>query len=283
MLWCCCVTRINLESMARGTTRVGLVTPFLVLLLLVLPAVFGQSTPDQVAGTIFTQVQCLPDSNSYVVNVRNGFVTPTTFAVQLSYDGGTTQTNSFVLQPFQISLGVAAYPDIGGVSNRRGLVSLLATNPLFNSGNAGLISRVPVICGAIQENLSSCTYLDLGCLIDNGWFWGNAFYNLLFINLPIFVLLFMIGLLYWLYSSRRTYKRLHLAPPRKSKPSEEPSERQVRRDEEEAEPPEEEGPQYQPASHLPPGMSEAEYQHTYGAGSPFQPVRHNRGHARART
>lgn len=133
---------------------------------------------DQINGTQFVQgTQCYPNSNSWLVRIKNGFATPSTFQVQLNYDSGVSSTGSFVLQPFQNSNITAVFPVNGGVGNRYGLLNLIVNNPNYNNGVPVMIRSLPVTCGAVVQNQADtdCHYVNIGCLISNGWCLGNAF------------------------------------------------------------------------------------------------------------
>ena len=261
-----------MAAAASATRRAPALSARLLGFVVAVSLLFGfseaQSTAQQISNTTFAMgTQCVPNANSYVAVVNNGFVTPTTFVVELNYQGSVSSSASFVVPALGTSLSTAVGPAAGngGVANRPGFLNLIATNPDFNAGNPGVIQSMEVFCGGTVLSSSNCDYVDPGCLIDRGWFFGNAFNCLIFFNCIIFGVLVLGGLMYWLFSTKNEYKRVIL--PKTGKRSASTAQRRARPEHIE----EQESPQ-PPSGPSGPKMTSAEYQYTYGAGSPYDVV-----------
>ncbi len=155
---------------------------------------------DQVAGTQFVQsFQCNEDTNSMIVIIRNGFVTPSTLTIQLNYDGSISQTNPINLDPLATSGQVSVFPLTGGIGNRLGVISLIVQNPTYEGGASMAVASLQVACGAVVQSGvdQNCYYVDIGCLIDNGWCTRNFWCWSVFVYLPLAVLIGLSAILAW--------------------------------------------------------------------------------------
>ena len=150
----------------------------LVTLLALAAGAVALTMQDQIDNTNFVQgTSCYPNNNSWLVRIKNGFATPSNFQITLSYNGQTSQTFMFTLEPFENSNITSVFPVSGGVGNRLGFLNLLVSNPNFNNGVMTALRSIKVTCGAVVENQANtdCKYVNIGCLINNGWCLGNAF------------------------------------------------------------------------------------------------------------
>ncbi len=174
-----------------------------VTVLFLLGIAYGQTIQTQIANTNFVApFGCNGNSNSIILTIFNGFVVETVFTVQLGYagtDGGISTTAAVTLQPQTYSGSISVSPAIGGVINRNGVLTLIATNPIFNGGQPDVVQALPIDCGA-GFGETSCGYASIPCMLRNGQFFGNFF-----CMIPVYVILMLAGtaLLALIYVTRK--------------------------------------------------------------------------------
>lgn len=138
-------------------------------------AVEAITLQDMIANTNFVQpFGCNGNANAIQVTVFNGFTVDTDFVVQLNYGGSISTTAVFTVQPNANSLSLNVFAPNGGIIDRSGIMTLLATNSIFNGGSQGVVQNLPVQCGTVIAD-TKCSYVNIPCMVRNGQAIGNFF------------------------------------------------------------------------------------------------------------